>query len=156
DVAVAALDDRRRSLRAQGSERPPARFRLRVEPREGDEVLVEELADRARGAAAPRAEDAQAEAAYLGEELPSAHEGDDQFLPEARHAVEEGPEPAVEDAEQPRRPLRDARHDHRPAGQDVDVPGEVAGLVDRDQAVGVRRAADLYPAGLDDVQIDVR
>ena len=48
------------------------------------------------------------------------------------------------DAEQPRRSLRDGRHDYRPAGQDVDVPGEVARLVDRDQAAAVRRVADLH------------
>ncbi len=60
------------------------------------------------------------------------------------------------DAQQPRRPLGDGRHDHRPAGQYVDVPGEVARFVDRDHTAAVRRVANLHPAGLDDVQVDVR
>jgi hypothetical protein len=77
-------------------------------------------------------------------------------LRETRDTVEERSELAVGYAEQPRRPPRDGRHDHRPAGQYVDVPGEVARLVYRDQTVAVCRVADLHPAGFDDVQVDVR
>src|SRR6185369_12474310 len=88
--------------------------------------------------------------------LPAAREGEDQLLAETRYAVEERSELAVGDAEQPRRPLGDGRHDHRPPGQHVDVPGEVARLVDRDQTAAFRRVADLQPAGFDDVQVDVR
>jgi len=156
DPAVAAINDRGLSRRAQGREHPPTRFRFRVEPCERDEVLVKELADRAGGAAASGADHAQAQLAHLGQQLPAAREGEDQLLPETRYAVEQRPELAVRDTEQSRRPLRDGRDDHRPAGQDVDVPGEVARFVDRDQTVGVGRVADLQPAGFDHEQVDVR
>ena len=92
----------------------------------------------------------------MGQQLPAAREGEDQLLAETRDAVEERSELAVGDAEQPRRPLGDGRHDHRPAGQYVDVPGEVARFVDHDHTVAVGRVANLHPAGFDDVQIDVR
>jgi hypothetical protein len=55
----------------------PARFRFGVEPRERDEVLVEELADGAGGVAAPGAENAQTQPTHLGEHLSAAHEGND-------------------------------------------------------------------------------
>src|SRR5256885_1952628 len=123
---------------------------------ERDKVLVEELADRTGGAAAPGTDHAQAQPAHLGQQLPAAREGDDQLLPEARYTVEERAELAVGDAEQPRRPLGDGSHDHRPARQYVDVPGEVARFVYRDHTLAAGWVANLHPAGLDNVQIDVR
>src|SRR5262249_27039392 len=119
-------------------------------------ILVEEFANRTGAAAAPRADHAQAQPAHLGQQLPAAREGDDQLLPETRYTVEQHPELAVGDAEQPRGPLRDGRHDPRPAGQYVGVAGEVARFVYRDQTVAVCWVANLHPAGFDNVQIDVR
>src|SRR5262249_51376657 len=149
----AAVDERRLSRRAQGGLYPPARVRFRVEPRERDEVLVEELADRTGGAAASGADHAQAQPAHLGQKLAAAREGEDQLLPETRYAIEERAELAVGDAQQPRRPLRDGRHEHRPAGQYVDIPGELARLVSHDQTVAVCRVANLQPPGFDHVQV---
>src|SRR5262249_4517390 len=156
DSAVTALNDRRLLRRAQCGERSPAHFRFRVEPRERDKVLVEELANRAGGAAASGSEHAQTKPAHLGQQFSAAREGEDQLLAETRYTVEEGSELAIGNAEQPRRPLGDGRHDHRPTGQYVDVSGEVARFVYRDQAAAVRGVANLHPAGLDNVQIDSR
>ena len=64
---------------------------------ERDKVLVEELADRTGGAAAPGAEHAQAQPAHLGQQLSAAREGDDQLLPETRDTVDERSELAVGD-----------------------------------------------------------
>ena len=96
--AIAAFNDRPLLRRAQCGKPAPARFRFRVEPRERDKVLVEELAYRAGGAAASGAEHAQTQPAHLGQQLPAAREGDDQLLPEARDTVEERSELAVGDA----------------------------------------------------------
>src|SRR5581483_11665286 len=85
-----------------------------------------------------------------GQQLPAAREGDDQLLPKARHAVEERPELAVGDAEQPGGALGDGRHDLRPAGfDDVQVDVRLTGPKD-DVAVGVAAGPG---QGLDDRQL---
>ena len=89
DLPVAAFNDRRLSRRAQCREGRSPCVRFRVEPREGDKVLVEKLADRVRVAAASRADDAQSQRAHLRQQLSAAREGDDQLLAKTRHAIQQ-------------------------------------------------------------------
>src|SRR5262249_47273381 len=58
--------------------------------------------------------------------------------------------------EEPRLSPRDGRDDHRPSGQNVDVPREAPRLVYRYHTVCVSWVTNLQPAGFDDVEIDVR
>ena len=60
DLAVAAFDDRRLSGRAERLEDLLALLGFRIEPGEGDKVLVEKFANGVRVAATARTDDAQA------------------------------------------------------------------------------------------------
>ena len=74
-LSVAAFDGRRPFAASRASRTALAFLGLRVEPSEGDEVLVEKLADGVGVAAARRPDHSQADQARLREQLAAAREG---------------------------------------------------------------------------------
>ena len=153
---VATFDHRRLLRRAQRRERTLALLGFRVEPRKGDEVLVEKFADRVRIAAASRTDDAQSKRAQLRQELSPTRKRGDQLFAKTRYAIQQGPELAARNAQQTRLAPRHAGHNHRTAGEKVDVSGELPGLMSDDHPVAVRRILDFDLAGFNNIQIDIR
>src|SRR5437868_2938814 len=107
NAAVAALNNRRFSRRAQGCEKALTGFRFRIEPREGDKVFIKKLADRVGGPATAWSDNTQSKRAQLMQQLSAPRKRDDQLLAKARHAIQQCPELAVWNAQDSRCALRD-------------------------------------------------
>ena len=141
DPAVAAFNDRRLFRRAERLEDFLPLLGFRVEPGEGDKVLVQKLANGIRIAAPARADDAQSEHAHLRQQLAATGERDDQLFAEAGHAIEQSPEMAARHCADASHALRHRGHNHRTTGQKVDVAGKLARIVGDDHlmpSVGLR------------------
>ena len=96
--AIGAFDGRRLAGSAQRLEDFPALVGFRVEPGEGDKVLVEKLAHGIRVAATARTNDTQAKHAQLRQKLSAARERDNQLFTQAGNAIEQAPEMAARHA----------------------------------------------------------
>ena len=78
-----------------------------------------------------------------------------EFFADVRQLVQHLPQPRPRDPHQPRPAPRDAGDDHRAAGQQIDVPRELARPVGHDVAVVVGGVDDLDRARFDDEQVQV-
>ena len=78
------------------------------------------------------------------------------FSPRLGTRFSKAPELAAGDAEDARLAPRHGGHDDGTAGENVDVAGKLARLVDVDHPLAVRRVLDLDLAGFHNHQIDIR
>ena len=128
---------------------------FRIEPGEGDKVLVEKLANRVRVAATARTDDAQSDHARLRQQLAATRERDNQLFAQARNAIEQGPEMTARHSPNTRLAPCHRGHNHRTTGQQVDVAGELARIMADNQPIAVGRIEDVDLSGFNDVQIDI-
>ena len=154
--AAIVADDRRCLLgRTNRAQRGLAIGARAVQPCERHEVLVQELANDGGVFARARPDDSQADVAGSREQRAASLEGREQDFTQARNAVEQVAEFFAGNLEQHRPAARDAVHHHWPAGQQVDVAGELPGLVRGDVAVVVGGIEDLDFARQDDKEVHI-
>ena len=91
----------------------------------------------------------------LGQQPPALLGGNQQFLADLGHFVEHLTQARARHTHQPRWASRDAGHDHRAAGQQVDVTRKVSRPVGHDVPVAIRGVEDFYRSGLDHEQIEI-
>ena len=154
--AVAAFDHRRFFRRAPVGHQLHSLLGHGVVPGERDEILEEEFADDHRVAAFAGANHPQSKDTRAGQKPASLLNGDQKFFAEQRHLVQNLAQPRARNAQQPRSAARDAGHDHRPAGEQINIPGKLARSMRHDMPVLIGRIQYLDRAGFDDEQIQIR